>query len=182
MPVLIIPEKRSRNHFIGIEISEPMLQAVRERFSGMIKTGIVDIRKMDLREEFPYVSASLIMSVFTLQFTPIEYRQRILADVYNGLVGGGAFILVEKVLGADAEINKIMIDTYLRMKADHGYTQEQIERKRLALEGVLVPVTAAWNEELLKMAGFRHVDCFWRWMNFSGWIAIKDNDRTDIIA
>jgi tRNA (cmo5U34)-methyltransferase len=44
----------------------------------------------------------------------------------------------------------------------------------LALEGVLVPVTAAWNEQLLKGAGFSQVECFWRWMNFAGWVAVKD--------
>ena len=42
-----------------------------------------------------------------------------------------------------------------------------------SLEGVLVPVTASWNEELLAKAGFKQIDCFWRWMNFAGWIAIK---------
>lgn len=60
-----------------------------------------------------------------------------------------------------------------RMEETNGYTQEEIRRKRLALEGVLVPVTAKWNEELLHNAGFRQVDCFWRWMNFAGWIALK---------
>ena len=54
-----------------------------------------------------------------------------------------------------------------------GYNQESIERKRLSLEGVLVPVTAGWNEDILHSAGFLHIDCFWRWMNFAGWMAIK---------
>ena len=43
----------------------------------------------------------------------------------------------------------------------------------VALEGVLVPQTAAQNEALLDEAGFSQVDCFWRWMNFAGWIAIR---------
>jgi len=30
------------------------------------------------------------------------------------------------------------------------------------------------NEAILKGAGFTTVDCFWRWMNFGGWIAIKE--------
>ena len=53
-------------------------------------------------------------------------------------------------------------------------TREEINRKRFALEGVLVPVTARWNEELLNGAGFRQVDSIWRWMNFAGWVAIKE--------
>jgi tRNA (cmo5U34)-methyltransferase len=63
---------------------------------------------------------------------------------------------------------------YHALKAAHGYTEEQIERKRLALEGVLVPVTARWNEDLLREVGFNQVECFWRWCNFAGWIAIKN--------
>ncbi len=66
-----------------------------------------------------------------------------------------------------------MVNRYLRMKADNGYTQEEIDRKRLSLEGALVPLTAQWNEELLRRCGFQHVDCFWRWMNFAGWVAVK---------
>ena len=62
---------------------------------------------------------------------------------------------------------------WLRGKREQGYSAEEIERKRLSLERVLVPMTAKWNEELLRDAGFRQVDCFWRWMNFAGWFAVK---------
>lgn len=161
------------NQFYGIEVSEPMLEAARERFQLMINAKVVDIRKMDIRHEYPPVMSSVTMSVLTLQFTPIEYRLRIMKNIYDHLLPGGAFILVEKVIGGSADIDANMVELYYKMKAAHGYTTEQIERKRLSLEGVLVPVTAKWNEELLAMSGFTQVDCFWRWCNFAGWIAIK---------
>ena len=59
------------------------------------------------------------------------------------------------------------------MKRENGYTEEEIQRKRLSLEGALVPLTARMNEDMLRGAGFHEVDCFWRWMNFAGWIAVK---------
>lgn len=163
----------AHNRFVGVEVSAPMLQAARERFQGYIECGIVDIRAMDLRTAYPPEQASVTLSVLTLQFTPIEYRQRIVAEVYGHTRPGGAFLLVEKVLGATAEIDSTLVETYYALKREQGYSQEEIERKRLSLEGVLVPVTARWNEELLVSAGFRQVDCFWRWMNFAGWVAVK---------
>ena len=161
------------NHYIGIEVSQPMIEASKERFKGYIKTGVVDIQDLDLRYTYPACQASLTLAILTIQFTPIEYRLRLLNDIYENTISGGALIFVEKVLGSNAVIDKTMVDLYYKMKSDNGYTQDQIDRKKLSLEGVLVPVTAKWNEELLQMAGFKYVDCFWRWMNFAGWIAIK---------
>jgi len=170
----LIREFGAHNRFIGVEVSQPMLAAVRERFHCYIDAGVVDIRDLDLRHGYPPARASVTLAILTIQFTPIEYRQRIMADIYRATVPGGALIMVEKVLGNSAEIDAAMVETYLDMKRANGYTEEQIERKRLALEGVLVPVTAAWNEELLRTAGWRHVDCFWRWQNFAGWVAVRD--------
>ena len=83
-------------------------------------------------------------------------------------------MLVEKVLGEDAVSNQTFIETYLARKGENGYTEEQIKAKRVSLEGVLVPVTAKWNVDLLERAGFRHVDCYWRHLNFAAWIGVKE--------
>lgn len=157
--------------YIGVDVSEPMLQAARERFAA--QADLVTIQPCDLRTDYPPFAADVTLCVLTLQFTPIEYRQRILRTIWKHTRPGGCLILVEKILGATADLNTLMVERYYTMKAANGYTQEQIERKRLSLEGVLVPVTATWNEELLKHAGFAEIDCFWRWMNFAGWIAVR---------
>ncbi len=161
------------NRFVGIDVSGPMLEAARERFKGMINAGVVEIKDFDLRKGYPPVRASVTLCILTLQFTPIEHRLRIMRDIYNSTLPGGALIIVEKVIGGTADLDAMMVNLYYQMKAENGYTQEQIERKRLSLEGVLVPVTADWNRDLLKQAGFTQVDCFWRWLNFAGWVAIK---------
>lgn len=158
------------NRYLGIEVSESMALAARKAFHGNEQ---VVIRQDDLRIRFPQERASVILSVLTLQFIPIEYRQQIIQQVYDNLLPNGAFIIVEKVLGNTAKINNQMVNIYYALKGDNGYSPEQIERKRLSLEGILVPVTAKWNEELLYQSGFKQADCFWRWMNFAGWIAIK---------
>lgn len=162
-----------RNSYVGIEISPPMLDACRERLAGEIAAGSVLIEPHDLRDGLPDVRASVVLSVLTLMFVPINYRQRIARDVFDALIPGGALILVEKLLGHGATVERVMVDRYHRFKAENGYTADEIERKRLALEGVQVPMTAGWNEDLLRSAGFRESDCFWRWHNFGAWVAVK---------
>jgi tRNA (cmo5U34)-methyltransferase len=104
---------------------------------------------------------------------PIEYRQQILAEAYGYQPHGGGLILVEKVLGESDDSNRLIVDLYHGLKRENGYTQEAIDRKRLALEGVLVPLTASINEQWLRAAGYETVECIWRWCNFAAWLAVK---------
>jgi tRNA (cmo5U34)-methyltransferase len=165
--------------YAGIEVSPPMIAAARERFSKPANLGDVTIFEHDLRNGLPLLPqvwgtqrVSVVLAVLTLQFTPIEYRQRIVAAVRDRLAPGGAFIIVEKVLGASAKIDETLVAAYYDRKRAAGYSNDEIDRKRHSLEGVLVPVTARWNEELLHGAGFREVDCVWRALNFAGWLAL----------
>ena len=156
-----------------VDCSEPMLDKARERYSGWVQTRVVDIMNMDLRKEFPKGVYDIILVELTLMFTPINYRQRIIQNIYDHLKSGGVVFIVEKVLGESALINDLLVEEYHDLKRNNGYSDEQIERKTLALEGVQVPVTNSWNMEMLKQAGFRQIDVFWRWANFVGYIAIK---------
>lgn len=167
--------KGNKGRILGVDISEPMLQKAEERFK--LNNGVssisVAIQNCDLRYAFPKNNYDVITSILSIQFIPIEYRQTILQNIYDNLVPGGAFIFVEKVLGNTADLNKLFVKEYYDLKKQNGYSEDQIERKRLSLEGVLVPVTSDWNKSLLQQAGFRQIDDFWRWMNFVGYIAIK---------
>jgi tRNA (cmo5U34)-methyltransferase len=164
----------AHNRFVGVEVSQPMLAACRERFKGYAAVGIVHIADFDLRNGYPPVRASVTQAVLTLIFLPIQHRLRVLRDIYRSTVPGGALLLVEKVLGATADIDEMMVKQYHALKHDNGYSWDDIERKRLALEGTQIPVTSDWNEDALHAAGFRQVDCIWRWQNFAAWVAIRD--------
>lgn len=157
-------------NYLLFDVSEPMLGKCREKYGAFENMAI---QNYDITQGIPKCDASLVLSVLTLQFTPIEYRQKIVQSIYDSLRPGCAFIMVEKVLGNTYEIDNVLVDEYYRIKSENAYTQEQIQSKRKSLEGVLVPITSKWNEDLLRMAGFRKIDCFWRCLNFAGWLAIK---------
>ena len=163
--------KEFQTPFLLIDVSESFLDLCRRGFKEYQN---VKVMNHDLRNGVPDVSSSLILSILTVQFTPIEYRQKIINSIYKSLIPGGAFVFVEKLLGSTFDIDSVLVDEYYTMKSENQYTQEQIQSKRKSLEGVLVPVTEQWNIDLLKSAGFRKIECFWRYLNFAGWLAVKD--------
>lgn len=156
---------------IGVEISESMLDVVREKFGSFLQ---VDIQALDLRHAFPVVAdVDVTLAIFTLQFIPVEHRRRVVRSVYDALRPGGAFIVAEKVLGESAPNQSAFVDIYHRFKERQGYSREEVDRKALALEGRLVANTAAENVAMLRAAGFREVECVWRWVNFAAWVAVR---------
>lgn len=163
---------QSIHRLVGTDISEAMLSKAEERFENDDRYHFLN---HDLRTHFPFPSESfdVVMCVLTLQFLPIVHRLRVMDEIQRLLVPGGRLVFVEKVLGFGNSLNQDMVDIYHEHKRDMGYSEEQIERKKLSLEGVMSPISASWNEELLTKAGFADKDVFWRWMNFAGWIAIK---------
>lgn len=162
----------AQNRYVGVEVSEPMRAAFRERYKDW-PSSIVRLLDTDLRRDYPFVDASLTLCVLTLLFVPINYRQRIMHKIAQHTRPGGAVILVEKLIGSNATTDELMVKHYHALKAANGYTQEEIDRKALALEGVQVPVTAEWNEDMLRAAGFTRIECIWRYLNFAAWVGIK---------
>jgi tRNA (cmo5U34)-methyltransferase len=172
----IVRNRGSHAVYHAVETAEAMVEQLRERQAGEEWSGYdVRVYDHDLRRGLPekLPQCRVILCVLTLQFTPIEYRQQILHEIFRRLMPGGRLVLVEKILGDTAEIDETFKGHYYALKGKNGYSPEQIERKRLSLEGVLVPVTPWMNEEMLRGAGFRSVGRFWQWMNFAGWVAIR---------
>jgi tRNA (cmo5U34)-methyltransferase len=156
---------------IGVEVSESMLDVVTEKFSSFMN---VEILPLDLRMSFPDVrDVDVTLAIFTLQFIPVEHRRRVVRSVFEALRPGGAFIVAEKVLGDSAVSQAAFVDVYHGFKERQGYSREEVDRKALALEGRLVPNTAHENTAMLRAAGFRDVECVWRWVNFAAWVAVK---------
>jgi tRNA (cmo5U34)-methyltransferase len=157
-----------------VEKAPAMLDVLRERFAVGEQGGWVRVLDLDLREAYPAVTdASLTLAILTLQFVPVEHRARVLRNAWASTAPGGALIVVEKVLGGSAEMGRTFVEEYHALKAANGYSAEEISAKAGSLEGALVATSAAENERMLRAAGFSDVECFWRWMNFAGWIAVK---------
>lgn len=159
------------NNYIGLECSKPMLREARKKNNDNLN---VSIRNFDLTtDEVEVRNCGAILSILTLQFIPIEYRQRIMNNIYQQLNDKGVFIFVEKIICDNYTYTELYEKLYYDMKQMNGYSLEEIRDKKLKLEGVLVPVTNQFNIDLMQQVGFGKIDVFWRDLNFIGYIAMK---------
>ncbi|RYG00133.1 MAG: tRNA (cmo5U34)-methyltransferase, partial [Chitinophagaceae bacterium] len=102
------------------------------------------------------------------------YREKLLKRIFDGLVPGGVLIVSEKVLAEDSLFNRNFIKYYYDYKRRNQYSEMEISQKREALENVLIPYKLSENITMLREAGFSHTETFFKWYNFSGFIAIKN--------
>ena len=110
---------------------------------------------------------------YTLQFIRPPKRQDFVAKIYRSLNDGGVFVFSEKLIFEDKTLSKNMIEIYEKYKLEQGYSRYEIAQKREALENVLIPYTEAENRNLALSAGFKNVECMFRWANFATFVAFK---------
>lgn len=156
--------------YIGIDNSEDMILKTQEKFN---KHTNVKIINQDVTNNYVFNNASFITSVLTLQFIPERNRQSLINEIYKGLNKGGGFILVEKVIGSNSRFNEIWIDLYHQLKLKNGLSEQHVFAKAKAIRGVMKPYTVDENIHMLKEAGFRDIDIFFKWNNFVGFVALK---------
>lgn len=159
--------------FVGIDNSPPMLDQARLKLAEVSKRRRVDLHLADIEGGYPLENASGVLMVLTLQFIRPLQREKLARKIFAGLRHGGVLIVVEKLLSADSTLNRLFIDHYYDLKRAQGYSDTEINQKRESLENVLIPYRMDENVALLKEAGFTHVEEFFRWYNFCGFIAVK---------
>ena len=170
----LMNHNKNKVKYLGIDSSKDMIdianRKIKKRKNNSKFKFIVD----DFKEVKLNYKISCYFMHFTLQFIrPIE-RQEVLRKIYYSLEKGGCIILLEKILSNDKYFNRTFIDIYHEYKfLKQGYSNIEIQKKREALENVLIPYKADENMELLRKVGFKKVEIFYRWFNWAGFIAVK---------
>lgn len=126
----------------------------------------------DLNNDFKFSDACLVFSIFTIQFIRKENRQRLVDNIYNGLVKGGAFILAEKTYAISPVLQDIFTFAYYDYKKN-SFTEKEILDKERDLRKIMHPQTSIENLEMLHNAGFKTIEMFYKYFNFEGYICLK---------
>lgn len=159
--------------FVGVDNSSDMLAQARLKLDGLESGRVIELVEADLHATEVMQNASVAVMVLTLQFIRPLQRERVIRKVLEGLNDQGCLILIEKLIFEDSLFNRLFIRYYYNLKKRQGYSESEIAHKREALENVLIPYRPEENRELLRTAGFRHVEEFFRWYNFCGMVAVK---------
>ena len=106
-------------------------------------------------------------------FCIFEKKNFLPNNIYESLNWGGAFLLFEKIRGADARFQDIYSSIYQDFKVLQGYSDEEILTKQRSLKGVLEPFSNQGNIGLLKRAGFKDITTIFQWVCFQGYLCIK---------
>lgn len=158
---------------VGIDNSRQMLRKAKEKLSAAQLTHPYQLKCVDIHKKLPIENASAVTMLLTLQFARPLYREKIVRRIADGMTNNGCLLLIEKITSEETTFNRLFIEHYYDFKRRNGYSEMEIAKKREALENVLIPYRVEENIELLKTAGFRHVEIFFRWYNFCGIMAIK---------
>ena len=158
--------------FIGIDSAQPMLDRAAKKLTKLSEVHQLTLWHKNVLD-CSFDNSSVVVMNYTLQFLPVSDRSVLLQTIYDGLQPGGLLFLSEKVKSPIAPLQTIMTQHYESFKAQNGYARTEIERKKAALENVLIPLTQSAQLEMLSNAGFSQIDTVLKMHNFTSFVAVK---------
>jgi tRNA (cmo5U34)-methyltransferase len=156
--------------YIGLENADGFLGDMKKTMES-VDSGNLSLVNGDVRS-CDYSNASLITSIFTLQFIPRKDRCELLRRVYLGLNPGGAFIFGEKTYASCPKAQDMLTFLYYDHKRK-SFSEEDIMNKEKTLRSMLKPNT--WEElsVMLHDSGFDKIQTFWQNHLFVAAVCIK---------
>ncbi len=156
--------KQGFQNLFGIDYSEEMLEVAGKNLSKLDKN--FPSRLFYSKTFVENMSFSAIVCNWTLHFIP--ERKEYLRAIFDSLISKGLFILTEKTIQSEITENQ-----YILFKQNKGLSNEEIERKKQQLEGVLVPLSVRENIELLTQTGFNKIEIINARLGFVTFLCIK---------
>ena len=148
---------RPEMHGVGLDFSELMLGAARERFAD--NDGI-ELVEHDLIEPLPALGRfDAVVSSFAIHHLEHERKRSLYGEVLDLLEPGGVFANFEHVASPTQRLHRAFFDAI-----DEPLENEDPSDRLLDVETQL-----GWLRDL----GFDDVDCYWKWLEMALLIGIK---------
>lgn len=168
----LLLRKHPESRALLIDVSDPMLDRARERFSDNPR---ISFLQMDYSTQLPEGPFDLVVSALSIHHLSDEDKAILMHRVYNVLSPGGRFINADQVLGPTDFLEKLYYDDWVRRIEATDLSEEDCrhsyERRKLD-QSALLDDQLKW----LKNVGFSHVDCIYKFYFLAVFLAIKGDE------
>ncbi len=148
---------RPQSEGVGLDVSEPMLAAARQRLAGEER---VELLLHDMALRLPDLgSFDAIVSCFAIHHLEDERKCSLYAEVSERLAPGGVFANLEHVASPTERLHGRFYEAL-----GYGSDWEDPSNRLLDVETQL-----RWLREL----GLEDVDCYWKWLEMALLIGVK---------
>ncbi len=149
----------------GIDSSPDMLDVARKKVkhtTWRVDFLCQDIRAFRLEGEF-----DVIVSGFSLHFLTPDEKEEILGKCLALLKDGGVFIDSEAVLSPSERVYNMYMDKWKDFLRSNGFSDEEIGSHILKFIRDVKPMTVDNQLGLMRKAGFRDVECYFKYLNWA---------------
>ncbi len=142
---------------VGVDFSEVMLDAARERFADQER---VELVRHDLSQPLPDLGRfDAVVSSFAIHHLEHERKRSLYSEVFDLLEPGGVFANFEHVASPTQRLHLAFFEAI----------GEPIENEDPSDRTLDVQTQLEW----LRALGFDDVDCYWKWLEMALLIGVK---------
>jgi len=149
----------------GIDSSPDMLDVARKKVkhtTWRVDFLCQDIRAFNLEGEF-----DVIVSGFSLHFLSPDEKEEILRKCLALLKDGGMFMDSEAVLLPSEKVYNMYMEKWKDFMRSNGFSDEEIGSHILKFLKDVKPMTVDNQLGLMRKAGFRDVECYFKYLNWA---------------
>ena len=150
-----------------LKIAESKLKKLKIKKNIKISFIKKDVLKINLKQNN--------LTICSLLFPFLKKKDQIilLKNIYKSLEPGGAIIILDKIKSNNVDFENMFSQLYVDFKKSKKINTNDIIKKTKSLRSIHTLKTYKETLEMLKKVGFKEVENFFKFINFSGFIGIK---------
>ena len=164
--------KKKNLKIVGIDQNKNMISIAKKKIRKFktkndIKLICNDVFKLKF-EKFDLAVCSLLLPFFVRSL-----QVKLVKKIYKGLNRNGAAIFFNKCISESSRFENIYNQLYYDFKQEQGVSPSDILKKSKSLRSVHSVNSSSQDVKLFKKIGFKRVEIFFKFLNFTGYLVEK---------
>jgi len=163
--------KRKNLNITGIDDSKKMIQLCKFK-TKKIKKNKITLKCADMFK-VKFEKTDLIICSLVLPFFTKQKQEELIKKIYRSLNNNGAAIFLNKSISKHPQFENIFNQIYFDFKLNQGISASDVLKKTQSLRSSHTISTTEEDFEFLKKTGFKKIDIFFKYLNFTGFLVEK---------